>query len=251
MKRILLLCLLLCPVFPAMGQTDRRVPVITYYRFNDTKVRGDEILEYVGTDDRIYKVQNDANQTEGNYTVCILGDVYGVAPSSDAFGEDSTIFYVQGPSSFYIDMATREEKYVWEFSGEYFDIRSASAPYAWTITDERKEVAGIPCRKAIGTSGSGSKATVWYSEEIPIPFGPNEISGTPGLVVTLQLGAFNYILEDVTYSDKVSEIRYVPKGRQVTEEEYDAYVAEQLERYSEPVQEGNTTRQFVPVEEVE
>lgn len=229
----------------AFGQEREKVPLVTYYRFNTTEVQGDDIIEYIGKGNKLYRQKNDANVIESNYTMCIMDDIYAVAPSSQALKSDSTIFYVQGPASFYINMSSGLLQYVWETGGEYFDINSVRDSIQWEITSERKEILGIACRKAIGTLDDGSIATVWYSEEIAIPFGPNRIWGTPGLVVTLQLGAFNYVLIGVEYCDKVSEIKYVSRGQKMTEEEYDRYVEERIKKYAEPVQEGNTTRRII------
>lgn len=245
-KRVIWLSVALwCCSVVLSGQSMPKVPLVTYHRFNNTEVRGDEVVRYVGNDQKTYTKMNDANTVEGSYTMCIKDGIYAIAPTAYAFEGDGTIFYVQGPGSYYSDTAVGDMHYVWENAGEYFDIHTQRDSISWEITSETKEIAGLACRKALGTMRGGAVATVWYCEDIPVPYGPNRIWGTPGLVVTLQLGAFNYVLTQMEYSDKIAEIRYVPRGKSVTKEEYDRYVRERDSKYASPVQEGTTTKQII------
>lgn len=57
----------------------------------------------------------------------------------------------------------------------------------WTITAEETIINGIKCIKANGLKPAPGFLpevyTAWYTPDIPVPFGPNEINGLPGLVV--------------------------------------------------------------------
>lgn len=58
-----------------------------------------------------------------------------------------------------------------------------TAPVAdWQLTDSTVTVCGYPCKKATGTYG-GREWNVWYTEEIPVPYGPWKFVGLPGLVI--------------------------------------------------------------------
>lgn len=57
----------------------------------------------------------------------------------------------------------------------------------WEITDETTEINGMICKKALGTLSwpgfKDDKVTVWFTPEIPIPFGPHGMHGLPGLIL--------------------------------------------------------------------
>lgn len=52
----------------------------------------------------------------------------------------------------------------------------------WQIEDANETICGYECKKASGEYG-GRKWTVWYTEEIPVTFGPWKLSGLPGLIL--------------------------------------------------------------------
>lgn len=52
----------------------------------------------------------------------------------------------------------------------------------WEICDDTEEICGYLCRKAV-SNYYGRLWTVWYTEEIPIGFGPWLLWGTPGMVL--------------------------------------------------------------------
>lgn len=55
----------------------------------------------------------------------------------------------------------------------------------WELSEISDTICGYPCKKATGEYG-GRKWQAWYSEEIPVPFGPWKITGLPGLVLKAQ-----------------------------------------------------------------
>ncbi|MCI8997755.1 MAG: GLPGLI family protein [Muribaculaceae bacterium] len=54
----------------------------------------------------------------------------------------------------------------------------------WSIGDETKEILGYKCRKAT-CRFRGRDYEAWYAEELPIPYGPYNFRGLPGLIVEL------------------------------------------------------------------
>lgn len=54
----------------------------------------------------------------------------------------------------------------------------------WEIGDETKDYLGYNCRKAT-CHYRGRDYIAWYSEELPIPYGPFVFHGLPGLIVEL------------------------------------------------------------------
>ena len=54
----------------------------------------------------------------------------------------------------------------------------------WTLAEESDTVCGYPCKKATGEYG-GRSWTVWYTEDIPVTYGPWKLCGLPGLVMSV------------------------------------------------------------------
>lgn len=52
----------------------------------------------------------------------------------------------------------------------------------WEIQEETKTIQGISCQKAVAQY-KGRQWQVWFTDQIPIPFGPWELGGLPGLIV--------------------------------------------------------------------
>lgn len=57
----------------------------------------------------------------------------------------------------------------------------------WEIIEETKNILGYRCKKAIikDYSKSKPKITAWFTEEIPMPYGPVNFYGLPGIILEL------------------------------------------------------------------
>ena len=49
-----------------------------------------------------------------------------------------------------------------------------------------KIVSGYKCQKAVGKNASGNEIIAWFTEDIPIPAGPANVFGLPGLILEVQ-----------------------------------------------------------------
>lgn len=78
-----------------------------------------------------------------------------------------------------------------EIIDDFFD-------WNWEITDEKKEINGYVCTKAISKI-MGHHFEAWYSEEIPISAGPEKFDGLPGLILYLRVDAMEYIANSVKF----------------------------------------------------
>lgn len=55
-------------------------------------------------------------------------------------------------------------------------------PTNWSLVEETKEIAGYNCQKAT-LNFAGREWEAWYTEDIPLPYGPWKLAGLPGLVL--------------------------------------------------------------------
>lgn len=67
--------------------------------------------------------------------------------------------------------------------GEIIIIKERVAKIKWRIHHNEKDIIlGYNCIKAIGEF-RGRLYTVWFTKEIPVPFGPWKLNGLPGLIL--------------------------------------------------------------------
>lgn len=126
-----------------------------------------------------------------------------------------------------------------ETLGEIFNIQVEEDD--WVITNEKKIIQGYVCYKATTTREeinyyTGTKSvfnpTVWFTPEIPIPFGPKGLDGLPGLVLegTINGKTIIYASKIEFYSNDCNKDLNMPKGGvNVTKEEYGKLMAKRRE----------------------
>lgn len=117
--------------------------------------------------------------------------------------------------------------------GEDFLITNTRDSINWTITKEKKIIAGFACYKATADvkvksairKGATKSVAVWFTPTIPINFGPIDYSGLPGLI--LEVKVMNNLGNIITTATKIEleeeniEIKKPNKGKIVTQEEFD------------------------------
>jgi GLPGLI family protein len=70
---------------------------------------------------------------------------------------------------------------VWKFR-EYHILTETLPVISWEIKPEYKTLSDLRCQKAVGYF-RGRTYTVWFTEAIPISFGPWKLQGLPGLIL--------------------------------------------------------------------
>jgi GLPGLI family protein len=60
-------------------------------------------------------------------------------------------------------------------------------PQPWKLTDETKTILNHVCKKATMKTAMGNDVTAWYTEDIPLPVGPENFSGLPGAILMMDI----------------------------------------------------------------
>lgn len=132
-------------------------------------------------------------------------------------------------SNFYFSSQNQnliEEK---ESFGELFLISKEVKINDWMLLSETKMIGEYLCYKAtrsielINRHGIPfiRKQEVWFTPDIPLPFGPKEFVGFPGLVLLVKENKTQYLATKIVLNpQKEIEINKPTKGKKVTEEEY-------------------------------
>jgi GLPGLI family protein len=69
--------------------------------------------------------------------------------------------------------------YKWK---DYAFVKEEKQNLKWQLINEKKKIGTFECHKAIGEF-RGRQYIAWYTNEIPIPFGPWKLQGLPGLIL--------------------------------------------------------------------
>jgi GLPGLI family protein len=70
------------------------------------------------------------------------------------------------------------------FEKNYLVADSIKQP-EWRISDEKRTIAGIECRKAVTVICDSVYVVAFYAEEIPVSSGPESFGGLPGMILGL------------------------------------------------------------------
>jgi len=134
---------------------------------------------------------------------------------------------------YYYNLKTNEELLAKNTFGKDFLIFNQRNSISWTITKDKKTICNFICYKATATlkvknavnKGAKKKVTVWFTQSIPVSFGPFDYSGLPGLIlevnVTSNYGSILTTANKVDLNVKELKIKAPTKGKKVSLEEYE------------------------------
>jgi len=157
-----------------------------------------------------------------------------------------------------------------ESFSKLFLIKDSLQDFDWKLTGETKNIGEYTCYKAtlkrerevIRTSFSfnGNKSeeedenetpemeeyitTAWYTTQIPVNNGPGNYYGLPGLILEVNNGRETLICSKIVLNPKKKiDIVEPKKGKEITQEKYDAImdkkIKEMNELYSREEKDGN------------
>jgi len=77
------------------------------------------------------------------------------------------------------------------------ELREKNAKWNWTVTNEQKAIANIPCKKAVAKNGDEA----WYAPDIPYLDGPqNGTHNLPGLVLEYKTNHYKWSAVEVQFN---------------------------------------------------
>ncbi|MDF2159174.1 GLPGLI family protein [Algoriphagus sp. CAU 1675] len=149
-----------------------------------------------------------------------------------------------------------------EIMGKEFLIKDALENAEWELTGETKQIGNYSAQKATYTRIVDSQrfstgmtemenvkdtiqVTAWFTPEIPVPHGPENYFGLPGLILELQNSGRTLICEKIELNPSAEPVAIVrPKrGKEVTREEFrevqEESMKQMMNRYQGKPGEGN------------
>jgi GLPGLI family protein len=131
----------------------------------------------------------------------------------------------------YLDRMEAQVTQLIEFMGKKYLIKKEQTDIPWKLENNIREIQGYACKSAFFIDENKREIRAWYTEAIRQPLGPEGFHGLPGLILEVTIND-----DEIVISAEKLELRAlkknelkVPKGGQeVSEEEYQAMVEEQM-----------------------
>lgn len=110
------------------------------------------------------------------------------------------------------------------YMGRPFLMSDSAFHLDWVIKNERQDILGFDCQKAV----CGDTATAWFTVDIPISDGPSVAYGLPGLILKFDDGHEQYECTGIEKSDE-SIPRMPRSGKVMTMADFRAHVLRDLD----------------------
>jgi GLPGLI family protein len=109
--------------------------------------------------------------------------------------------------------------------GKTYIVRDSLNAPKWRVMNEIRDILGHMCMKAVSEDSiKGQKITAWFASDIPVPVGPEELYGLPGLILAYDINDGMLIVEaeKIEFGEPEEIITFPKKlkGKEVTGSEY-------------------------------
>jgi GLPGLI family protein len=151
----------------------------------------------------------------------------------------------------YTDLDKKTQIEQKEFMTRVFLIEGEVPEQAWKLTGQQKMILGYPCQEAT-LDTDDQHVSAWFTPAIPVPAGPGEYRNLPGLVLSVDVDQGKRVItaRSVEAADPSSlDLAKPKKGKKLTQEEFDAIVAEKLEEMGGEHGEGGNVQMMIRIEQ--
>ncbi|WP_421803600.1 GLPGLI family protein [Flagellimonas sp.] len=180
-------------------------------------------------DETVKQAQNLQFELLFNQNTSVFSLVKNLPLDKNASAVKMAMIIFDGDKLYYTNL---KEKYLIEkksFLSKDFQVKTYFKDMNWELVEEKKQISGYDCYKAIGKRYAMSKyyetleteVVAWYCPEIPVRTGPFEAVGLPGLVLQLDLKGRTVVLEDLDLGKEV-QVENPIKGESISQIEFDS-----------------------------
>lgn len=156
----------------------------------------------------------------------------------------------------YVDLAAQQYTQETELMGKFFLIRDSLDRPQWKMTQETKTIGQYTCYKATYTqtvrrpaflAGKRPKPSeeppveeiemeivAWYTPQIPVSMGPDQLTGLPGLILEVNDGNSTTLCTQVVINpEEKKEIKAPKKGKLVDQKTFEKIQEERMKEMRE------------------
>lgn len=142
--------------------------------------------------------------------------------------ENGMVFQIdfqQPENIIFFNFSNQEAVQQRSFMGRTFLIKGQSEK-RWKITDEKKDILGYQCRKAI--LDDSTEVVAWYTAAIPAFTGPETYNGLPGLILEVTQDKRTIVATAIELGFNEA-ITPPEKGKKVTVKQFNKIMAQKFE----------------------
>ena len=134
--------------------------------------------------------------------------------------------------SLYIDFQEESKVALQEFMTREFLVESPLETMGWKLDPTRKKIGEYVCMKAT-MNLEGDTVTAWFAPELPVPAGPAEYYGLPGVVLAVErLGETILLATSIDLTPPPAELLVKPEaGKKTSAEAFEQIVEEKKEEF--------------------
>ena len=122
----------------------------------------------------------------------------------------------------YVNHKERKKVIVRELGPKTYLIEDTLPTVQWKITNNApQQILGMSCTKATAINEKGQLMEAWFTHAIPVPGGPDQYSGLPGIILKLSING-----DEIVYTatgigkEQKDTVKKPAKGKKVTQKEY-------------------------------
>lgn len=177
--------------------------------FHESKAQSDYMIQYTASimsasiNDRITQEVKDVNLRKAYTDLMsqykVVYNFYIKSSSNESLLVETKEYPLDGPPPFKIKTSyANKEKYYSEvfFRGKTFKIADQNKSLKWNITNEKQKIGAFACQKAI-LENDPFHTIVWFSQDIPLPYGPLFSNGLPGAVILYEQDYFTLKMDQM------------------------------------------------------
>jgi len=123
-----------------------------------------------------------------------------------------------------------------DFMGRLFLVSDEIETKSWKLTNKMTKILDYICMGA-ELEQDGKSIFAYFTSEIPLPIGPDEYFGLPGLILAVEEdGATVFLATSIELSPPGPNAVAKPKeGKELTQKEFDIIVTEKIKEYRETI----------------
>lgn len=154
-----------------------------------------------------------------------------IIPEMESSGSNIQVYVSESDEKIFTDFKDEKRIEQKEFLSRMFLIEKEWEKPEWKITGNQKKILDYQCMEATYEKNDSTKVIGWFAPSIPIPAGPDQFSGLPGMLLAVDIGGGKRTLTAVSVTpgevDK-KQLKRPKKGKKVSEAEFQQIVAEKM-----------------------
>jgi GLPGLI family protein len=207
--------------FPSFSQENRQLKA-TYEFTNYSSDKKNIITLLIGKSEAFSEFKELKKPLDSLNTNEFDDTVYLNIQSSDTIGNQ---YYVNAKKIIFRDYISHDGKL------RPFITDEKTPNYEWVLKNDSKKIGEFQCNLAT-LKFRGRDYLVWYTPDIPTPFGPWKFYGLPGLIVKIETSdnSISFDLTKLNYNN-TDRIQKPVNGEEITFEDYVLFKNQAVDKF--------------------